>query len=202
MRTVLFFLFVLLTNLSKGQFQFNQLSAPLSYIPNTKTNIEQFINSPGSIIKNEISILFKQNNLGMLGAASNFDFLKIVSTDLKNGKKINGILINCFINRDYHSPGLYAYIDEDEIKGITDYLNFIIEKYNSTEKNKIEYLYKTKNIQFNLTNTGVEWDYSNPIRITDWKFIFSLGNSNEFVFDGYNSKRIVKLRDELVNLKF
>jgi hypothetical protein len=197
MKKVLILLLIVISN--KAICQINVSAIPYQYIPKEKTNIEEFVNSKGKQIRKDVSIIYKQKG-GLVLA--NFDFLKIIATDVLSGKKMNGIYISCAMNQNAKSPQFYSYIDEDEVNGVVAFLELMIEKSKLIEIEAIEYVYNTKNIQISLTNFSKDWDNRDEIRIRDWKYMFSLNElpNNEFPY--YTLEKIIELKNSLKELKF
>ena len=192
-------LFILTSNFSFSQLQITPNAIPHQFSTKVKTNIEDFVNSIGRKIKKEITIVYQQND-GY--AISNFDFLKIIATDIVSNKKMNGIYISCYINQNAKSPQLYSYIDEDEIKGVVDFLNLIIEESKTNENSAaVEYLYTTKNIKISMANSNRSWE-NKGIKLRNWKFIFELNEFPNSEFPYYSIEKIVQLKDALIELKF
>lgn len=197
MKKVFVLLLIVISNTAISQI--NVSAIPYQYIPKEKTNIEEFVNSKGKQIRKDISIIYKQKESS---GSSNFDFLKIVATDILSSKKMNGIYLSVSFNINAKSPQFYSYIDEDEIKGIIDFLELIIEKSKSNESSAVEYVYNTKNIQISMMNFYKDWDSKEEIKIKEWKYIFLLNELPNNEFRWYTLEKIIELKNSLNELKF
>jgi hypothetical protein len=197
MKKVFVLLLIVISNTAISQI--NVSAIPYQYIPKEKTNIEEFVNSKGKQIRKDISIIYKQKESS---GSSNFDFLKIVATDILSSKKMNGIYLSVSFNINAKSPQFYSYIDEDEIKGIIDFLELIIEKSKSNESSAVEYVYNTKNIQISMMNFYKDWDNKEEIKIKEWKYIFLLNELPNNEFRWYTLEKIIELKNSLNELKF
>ena len=197
MKKVFILLLIVISNTAISQI--NVSAIPYQYIPKEKTNIEEFVNSKGKQIRKDISIIYKQKESS---GNSNFDFLKIVATDILSSKKMNGIYLSVSFNINAKSPQFYSYIDEDEIKGIIDFLELIIEKSKSNESSAVEYVYNTKNIQISMMNFYKDWDSKEEIKIKEWKYMFLLNELPNNEFRWYTLEKIIELKNSLNELKF
>lgn len=197
MKKVFILLLIVISNTAISQI--NVSAIPYQYIPKEKTNIEEFVNSKGKQIRKDISIIYKQKESS---GSSNFDFLKIVATDIISSKKMNGIYLSVSFNLNAKSPQFYSYIDEDEIKGVINFLELIIEKSKSTESSAVEYVYNTKNIQISMMNFYKDWDSKEEIKIKEWKYMFLLNELPNNEFRWYTLEKIIELKNSLNELKF
>ena len=197
MKKVFILLLIVISNTAISQI--NVSAIPYQYIPKEKTNIEEFVNSKGKQIRKDISIIYKQKESS---GSSNFDFLKIVATDIISSKKMNGIYLSVSFNINAKSPQFYSYIDEEEIKGVINFLELIIEKSKSTESSAVEYVYNTKNIQISMMNFYKDWDNKEEIKIKEWKYIFLLNELPNNEFRWYTLEKIIELKNSLNELKF
>lgn len=197
MKKVFILLLIVISNTAISQI--NVSAIPYQYIPKEKTNIEEFVNSKGKQIRKDISIIYKQKESS---GSSNFDFLKIVATDIISSKKMNGIYLSVSFNINAKSPQFYSYIDEDEIKGVINFLELIIEKSKSTESSAVEYVYNTKNIQISMMNFYKDWDSKEEIKIKEWKYMFLLNELPNNEFRWYTLEKIIELKNSLNELKF
>lgn len=197
MKKVFILLLIVISNTAISQI--NVSAIPYQYIPKEKTNIEEFVNSKGKQIRKDISIIYKQKESS---GNSNFDFLKIVATDIISSKKMNGIYLSVSFNINAKSPQFYSYIDEEEIKGVINFLELIIEKSKSTESSAVEYVYNTKNIQISMMNFYKDWDSKEEIKIKEWKYMFLLNELPNNEFRWYTLEKIIELKNSLNELKF
>ena len=197
MKKVFILLLIVISNTAISQI--NVSAIPYQYIPKEKTNIEEFVNSKGKQIRKDISIIYKQKESS---GNSNFDFLKIVATDILSSKKMNGIYLSVSFNINAKSPQFYSYIDEEEIKGVINFLELIIEKSKSTESSAVEYVYNTKNIQISMMNFYKDWDSKEEIKIKEWKYMFLLNELPNNEFRWYTLEKIIELKNSLNELKF
>lgn len=197
MKKVFILFLIVISNTAISQI--NVSAIPYQYIPKEKTNIEEFVNSKGKQIRKDISIIYKQKESS---GSSNFDFLKIVATDIISSKKMNGIYLSVSFNINAKSPQFYSYIDEDEIKGVINFLELIIEKSKSTESSAVEYVYNTKNIQISMMNFYKDWDSKEEIKIKEWKYMFLLNELPNNEFRWYTLEKIIELKNSLNELKF
>jgi len=197
MKKVFILLLIVISNTAISQI--NVSAIPYQYIPKEKTNIEEFVNSKGKQIRKDISIIYKQKESS---GSSNFDFLKIVATDIISSKKMNGIYLSVSFNINAKSPQFYSYIDEEEIKGVINFLELIIEKSKSTESSAVEYVYNTKNIQISMMNFYKDWDSKEEIKLKEWKYMFLLNELPNNEFRWYTLEKIIELKNSLNELKF
>ena len=197
MKKVFILLLIAISNTAISQITVSAI--PYQYIPKEKTNIEEFVNSKGKQIRKDVSIIYKQKESS---GNSNFDFLKIVATDILSSKKMNGIYLSVTLGINAKSPQFYSYIDEDEIKGVINFLELIIEKSKSTESSAVEYVYNTKNIQISMMNFYKDWDSKEEIKIKEWKYMFLLNELPNNEFRWYTLEKIIELKNSLNELKF
>ena len=197
MKKVFILLLIVISNTAISQITVSAI--PYQYIPKEKTYIEEFVNSKGKQIRKDISIIYKQKESS---GSSNFDFLKIVATDIISSKKMNGIYLSVSFNINAKSPQFYSYIDEDEIKGVINFLELIIEKSKSTESSAVEYVYNTKNIQISMMNFYKDWDSKEEIKLKEWKYMFLLNELPNNEFRWYTLEKIIELKNSLNELKF
>ena len=197
MKKVFILLLIVISNTAISQITVSAI--PYQYIPKEKTYIEEFVNSKGKQIRKDISIIYKQKESS---GSSNFDFLKIIATDIISSKKMNGIYLSVSFNINAKSPQFYSYIDEDEIKGVINFLELIIEKSKSTESSAVEYVYNTKNIQISMMNFYKDWDSKEEIKLKEWKYMFLLNELPNNEFRWYTLEKIIELKNSLNELKF
>jgi len=197
MKKVFILLLIVISNTAISQITVSAI--PYQYIPKEKTYIEEFVNSKGKQIRKDISIIYKQKESS---GSSNFDFLKIVATDIISSKKMNGIYLSVSFNINAKSPQFYSYIDEEEIKGVINFLELIIEKSKSTESSAVEYVYNTKNIQISMMNFYKDWDSKEEIKLKEWKYMFLLNELPNNEFRWYTLEKIIELKNSLNELKF
>ena len=197
MKKVFILLLIAISNTAISQITVSAI--PYQYIPKEKTYIEEFVNSKGKQIRKDISIIYKQKESS---GSSNFDFLKIIATDIISSKKMNGIYLSVSFNINAKSPQFYSYIDEDEIKGVINFLELIIEKSKSTESSAVEYVYNTKNIQISMMNFYKDWDSKEEIKLKEWKYMFLLNELPNNEFRWYTLEKIIELKNSLNELKF
>ena len=197
MKKVFILLLIVVSNTAISQITVSAI--PYQYIPKEKTNIEEFVNSKDKQIRKDVSIIYQQKESS---GSSNFDFLKIVATDILSSKKMNGIYISVNFNLNATSPQFYSYIDEDEIKGVITFLELIIEKSKSTESSAVEYVYNTKNIQISMINFYKDRNNRGEIGITKWRYIFFLNELPNNEFRWYTLEKIIELKNSLNELRF
>ena len=197
MKKVFILLLIVISNTAISQITVSAI--PYQYIPKEKTNIEEFVNSKDKQIRKDVSIIYQQKESS---GSSNFDFLKIVATDILSSKKMNGIYISVNFNLNATSPQFYSYIDEDEIKGVITFLELIIEKSKSTESSAVEYVYNTKNIQISMINFYKDRNNRGEIGITKWRYMFLLNELPNNEFRWYTLEKIIELKNSLNELRF
>lgn len=197
MKKVFILLLIVVSNTAISQITVSAI--PYQYIPKEKTNIEEFVNSKDKQIRKDVSIIYQQKESS---GSSNFDFLKIVATDILSSKKMNGIYISVNFNLNATSPQFYSYIDEDEIKGVITFLELIIEKSKSTESSAVEYVYNTKNIQISMINFYKDRNNRGEIGITKWRYMFLLNELPNNEFRWYTLEKIIELKNSLNELRF
>ena len=115
---------------------------------------------------------------------------------------MNGIYLSVSFNINAKSPQFYSYIDEEEIKGVINFLELIIEKSKSTESSAVEYVYNTKNIQISMMNFYKDWDSKEEIKLKEWKYMFLLNELPNNEFRWYTLEKIIELKNSLNELKF
>lgn len=197
MKKVFILLLIVVSNTAISQITVSAI--PYQYIPKEKTNIEEFVNSKDKQIRKDVSIIYQQKESS---GSSNFDFLKIIATDILSSKKMNGIYLSVNFNLNATSPQFYSYIDEDEIKGVITFLELIIEKSKSTESSAVEYVYNTKNIQISMINFYKDRNNRGEIGITKWRYMFLLNELPNNEFRWYTLEKIIELKNSLNELRF
>jgi hypothetical protein len=122
---------------------------------NSKTKIETILKSEGVIFSKEYEELFTKD---YSGSTINFQSLKI--TSLSNNQSIYGLYIQA---NKYETPitrSSVAFIDENEIPGLINFLKLVEGKLQGVENKHIEYHYLTKDLDITLFNSN-----TNPTKV-------------------------------------
>ncbi|RXK48254.1 hypothetical protein [Aquirufa rosea] len=186
----------LLTLISFYTFSQNEKNSDL------KTKIENILSSKGEVIHKEYEDFFeiKPSNIEYI------EFKKLKVTSLKSNLKTYGLYI---YGMEFRTNGLsrdgYTFIDQNEIVGLYDFLNFVLEKVKKVETNYTEYVLNTNDLQVSLFNSKVDPKRTFPkeeLSYNYWILTFNVGNINSFRFKVKNINDIIPLVEKLKELKF
>lgn len=168
----------------------------------TKSKIENVLNSKGEVIFKEYEDLFELKP--SFSEYIQFKKLKVVS--LKSNQKTFGLYIN---GNEFRPNGLsrdgYTFIDQNEIVGLIDFLNFVIEKTKTTELKQSEYIFNTNDFDVSLYNSKFDPRKTFPKEEPSynyWLLTFKVGQISPFRFTVKNTEDILPLIEKLKGLSF
>lgn len=171
-------------------------------VDESKTRIVNVLSSKGEVIHKEVEDFFEIKS----SSIEYIQFRKLKVTSLKSNIKTFGLYVN---SAEFRPGGGsrdgYTFIDQNEIIGLYDFLNLVIEKSKKTENNYTEYIFNTNDFQVSLFNSKVDpkktFAKEEPT-YNYWGLMFKVGNISTSSFMVKNVNDIVPLIDKLKELKF
>jgi hypothetical protein len=167
---------------------------------NPKTKIESILVSKGEVIQKEYEDLYEFKST--LGEYINFRKIKIVS--LKSNSKVYGLFVKILDYESIPREG-YTFLDQNEIIGLIDYLNFVLEKVKTIESKQTEYLFNSNDFQVVLFNSKVDPKKTFPKEEQTYNYwvlnfnVNKIGKSQHVI---KNITEIIPLIEKLKELKF